>query len=127
VKYDPAHPGNRLLEWPEKMTAENAATAVRSADYTLARAETDPGVLYNVACIYSLASGKAAPKKHEYADRAMELLHKAVQAGFRKVDVAKTDPDLNPLRGRADFKQWYAKLEADHPPPEVAPMPRERK
>ena len=57
----------------------------------------------------------------------MELLHKAAQAGFRKVDVARSDTDLHPLRGRADFKQSLADLEAKNPPLEVAPAPRERK
>src|SRR5262249_34981806 len=128
VKHDPAHPANRLMGWAEKMTAENAATAVWSAEFLLAHSETNYAVIYNAACIYSLASRKAAPKKHEYAERAVELLRKASKAGFQKPDVAKTDTDLDPLRGRDDFKQWFADLEKNAPKnPEPAPTPRPKK
>lgn len=67
---------------------------------------------YNFACIYAIASGKIADKEQEYADRAMELLHKAVQAGFKDAAHMKKDTDLDPLRERDDFKKLYAELEA---------------
>ena len=37
------------------------------------------GQWYDFACVYSVASGKIADKRTEYADRAMELLQKAVK------------------------------------------------
>jgi len=60
---------------------------------------------YNFACCYSIASGKVADKKQEYADRAMELLRKAVMAGFKDAAQMAKDTDLDPLRGRDDFKR----------------------
>jgi hypothetical protein len=36
------------------------------------------GQWYDFACVYAVASGKIADKKQEYADRAMELLHKTL-------------------------------------------------
>ena len=63
------------------------------------------------ARIYALASGKSADKKREHADRAMELLRKAVKAGFNDAGHMKKDTDLNPLRGREDFKKLLGELE----------------
>ena len=88
---------------------------------------------YDFACIYAVAAGQDAAKKAEYADRAMELLQRAVKAGYKDAAHIKTDGDLDPLRGRADFKQLLATLEGKQPepknpaPPAVAPPPREVK
>ena len=38
---------------------------------------------YDFACFYSVTSAKATDKKQEHADRAMELLRIAVQAGWK--------------------------------------------
>ena len=66
---------------------------------------------YNFACAYSLASAKIAEKQQEYADRAMELLQKAVKEGWNAADHTTNDPDLDPLRDRDDFKKLLADLE----------------
>ena len=66
---------------------------------------------YNFACVYSLASTKIADKKNEYADRAMELLQKAVKAGWNDAKQTANDTDLAPLRDREDFKKLLAELE----------------
>jgi serine/threonine protein kinase/tetratricopeptide (TPR) repeat protein len=65
---------------------------------------------YDFACIYSLASGKSADRKQEYADRAMELLSKAVKAGYKNASHMKKNTNLDPLRGRADFKKLLGEL-----------------
>jgi hypothetical protein len=70
---------------------------------------------YDFACVYSLASGKIADKKNEYADRAMELLQKAVKAGWDNAAHTAEDPDLAPLRNREDFKKLLADLEKKAP------------
>jgi hypothetical protein len=62
-----------------------------------------------------LASTKIADKKNEYADRAMELLHKAVQEGWDNVQRTAKDMDLDPLRDRADFKKLLMDLEKKAP------------
>jgi serine/threonine protein kinase len=66
--------------------------------------------LYNFACIYALASGAFADKKQEYADRAVDLLRKAVKAGFTDARLMAKDPDLASLREREDFKKLLAEL-----------------
>ena len=70
------------------------------AELTKTTEPRTPGQWYDFACFYAVASGKVADKKQEYADRAMELLHKAVQAGYRDAAHLKKDTDLDPLRKR---------------------------
>jgi hypothetical protein len=41
----------------------------------------------------------------------MELLHKAMKAGFKDAAHMRKDTDLDPLRGREDFKKLIAELE----------------
>ena len=53
---------------------------------------------YSFACMYSVASVKVADKRAEYADPAMELLQKAVKAGFKDATHMKKDKDLDPWR-----------------------------
>jgi hypothetical protein len=66
---------------------------------------------YDFACIYSVASGQVADRKREYADAAVEMLRKAVKAGWKDAAHMRADTDLDPLRGRDDFKQLVAELE----------------
>lgn len=66
---------------------------------------------YNLACVYSLASGKIKDKKREYAARAMELLHQSVKAGLKDVAHMKKDTALDSLRDREDFKKLMQQLE----------------
>jgi TolB-like protein/Flp pilus assembly protein TadD len=56
----------------------------------------DGDSLYNLACL--------AARLMNF-DLAMRYLHNAIVAGFRNVDVFRTDPDLNPLRDREDFRR----------------------
>jgi serine/threonine protein kinase/Tfp pilus assembly protein PilF len=68
------------------------------------------GQWYDFACVYALASAKSAGKKHEYADRAMELLRRAVKTGYQDAAHMAKDTDLHPLRGGDDFKKLLAEL-----------------
>jgi hypothetical protein len=38
------------------------------------------------------------------ADRAIQWLRRAIAAGYRKLALIQTDPDLDPLRSRPDFQ-----------------------
>jgi serine/threonine protein kinase/tetratricopeptide (TPR) repeat protein len=68
------------------------------------------GQWYDFTRVYALASAKVADKKKAYADRAMELLHKAVQAGYKDAAHMAKDSDLDPLRDREDFKKLMEEL-----------------
>ena len=69
------------------------------------------GHWYDFACVYAIASGKDADKKQHYGDRAIELLQKAVKAGYKDAAHMAKDLDLDPLRDRDDFKKLLAELE----------------
>ena len=85
----------------------------------------NPSQLYDFARVYAVASVK--DKKTEYADTAMELLRKAVRAGWRDHAHMRTDAHLDALRERSDFQKLLAELEAKFPPPRaVAPPPHEK-
>jgi tetratricopeptide (TPR) repeat protein len=82
-------------------------------------------ISYDTACFSAMASTKFADKKTEYSDRTMELLQKAVKAGYNDAAHLKADTDLDPLRERKDFRKLLADLEAKFPPKrEVLPAPR---
>jgi tetratricopeptide (TPR) repeat protein len=92
-------------------TGEVAGALVEVADLTEA-SELQPVDWYNLGCVYAVASGTVADKKQEYADRAMVLLRKAVQAGYDNPAHMAKDSDLDSLRGREDFQKIMAELEA---------------
>jgi serine/threonine protein kinase len=74
---------------------------------------------YNAACFRAVTASvqanipgtDAIRLAKEDADKAMQWLHKAVQAGYKDVDHMKKDTDLDPLREREDFKKLIAELE----------------
>jgi hypothetical protein len=113
----PQQPGLRAARADSRVRAEQVAEAVAEVAALTApgpngteRARWNAGQWYDFACVYSLASGKIADRKQEYADRAMELLRKAVKAGFKNASHMKKDTDLDPLRDRADFKKLLGEL-----------------
>jgi tetratricopeptide (TPR) repeat protein len=93
------------------------ATAVADE---LAGDPLDPGsTLYNCSCVYSLAARSAladtelapparAARSEGYAARAVVLLRQADSVGLfhdaNALASLKADPDLDPLRARADFQ-----------------------
>ncbi|MDP2584364.1 MAG: protein kinase [Candidatus Palauibacterales bacterium] len=76
----------RALEWAERAS----------------RLETsDPGVLYNVACVYALGG---------MSDRALECLERAVENGFGHREWLENDTDLDSLRDDLRFKALLQRL-----------------
>jgi hypothetical protein len=69
-----------------------------------------PGQWYDFAGLCAAASGRSPDNKSQYADRAMELLRKAVTAGFKDAARMAKNGDLDALRGRDDFKKLLAEL-----------------
>jgi serine/threonine-protein kinase len=89
----------------EELTKQPQASAPAAPKWNAAQ-------WYNFACVYAVASGKVADKKQEYADRAMALLRRAVQAGLKEAAHLARDTDLDPLRDRDDFKKLLADLQS---------------
>lgn len=111
-----------------KLRAGQLAEAVAEAAELTKSSSWNAGQWYNFARVYALASGKIADKKDEYAKRAVELLQRAVKAGYKDAAHVMKDADLDALRDREDFKKLMDELEAKPSKPlEMAPPPREKK
>jgi eukaryotic-like serine/threonine-protein kinase len=110
-----SNPAQRLILRASRATSwivgGKVAEAVAEVAELTKSSNWNEGQWYDFACAYSIASGKMADKKQAYADRAMELLQKAVKSGFTHVAHMKKDTDLDPLREREDFKKLIAGLE----------------
>jgi serine/threonine protein kinase/Tfp pilus assembly protein PilF len=94
------------------MQAGRVAEAVAEAGELAKAAQRDAGEICTLAGVYAQASSKLADRsEEEYAARAVELLRRAVKAGYRNAARIAQDPDLAPLRKRADFKKLLADLQ----------------
>ena len=54
-------------------------------------------------------------RRQRYGDRAIELLHRAVEEGFPDLDTIRSDTDLDPLRDRPDFESFVQEVEKKMP------------
>jgi serine/threonine protein kinase/tetratricopeptide (TPR) repeat protein len=106
-------PSFRASRATAQVSAGRVAEAVAEVAELTQSSKWNAGQWYDFACVYAVASGKIADKKQEYADRAMELLRKAVQAGWKDAAHMAKDSDLDPLRDREDFKKLMAELQAN--------------
>jgi tetratricopeptide (TPR) repeat protein len=104
-------PRLRAARATAQIKAGQAAEAVAEVEELLKLPGVPGPILYDFACVYSLASAAIAGKKQVYADRAVQLLQQAVRAGHKIAAHMKRDPDLDPIRARADFRQLMAELE----------------
>jgi tetratricopeptide (TPR) repeat protein len=109
----PPEPGFRAERAVSLARAGQVAEAVADMDELTRTGEWNSDQWYTFACFYAVASGKDIDKKQAYGDRAMELLRKAVQAGWKNGAHTAQDTDLDPLRQRDDFKKLLAELPAD--------------
>jgi tetratricopeptide (TPR) repeat protein len=105
-----------------RLQADQVAEAVAEVAELTKKVSADAGSWYEFARVYAIASGKCAEKKQEYADRAMDLLQKAVKAGWSNAAHMAKDTDLGPIRGRDDFKNLIEQLAKNSPAkPETKP------
>ena len=82
--------------------------AVATAEGVLAKFGQDPGSLVDVACCLALAS--ADPPADALAARAVSALARAVELGYRDAVNLETEPDLDALRARPDFRALLKRL-----------------
>jgi non-specific serine/threonine protein kinase len=74
----------------------NQDDAARELETAVALRPNDGNVLYNAACTYGIMQKKA---------EALEMFHKAVEAGYSNMDWASRDPDLTCLHGDSEFQR----------------------
>jgi tetratricopeptide (TPR) repeat protein len=104
--------GHRAARATSRLQAGQVAEAVAEVAELAKSTNWNSGQWYDFACVYAVASGNSADKKQEYADRAMDLLQKAVKAGWRDAVHMGKDTDLDAIRGREDFKKLIEELAA---------------
>jgi TolB-like protein len=76
--------------------------ALQAANELSAVESLDGMAVYNLACVYLQCHA---------TDRSLEHLRRAVQKGFRYIEQFRDDPDLDPLRGMAEFDEILRQLE----------------
>lgn len=83
----------------------------RSAEIfdNLLKAEKRPAdVLYNAACTYALHAAELKGKEAEaMAAKAVQTLTRSVDMGWRDMEHAANDKDLDGLRQRKDYITWF--------------------
>jgi tetratricopeptide (TPR) repeat protein len=106
------------MPWSKPPGVVDHSKAIRMADYLVDQSGVSPPAIFNAACAFSLASlDKSAVKDEQTrrADRAVFLLSQlAAKGSFRDSKPAgnlKEDPDLDPLRNRADFQVLAEKVD----------------
>jgi tetratricopeptide (TPR) repeat protein len=89
--------------------------AIREYRLAAARYESEPalrpGDWYNLGCVHARlatligAGGPGAdPDSARHTDLAVAALRRAVALGYRDAAVIRSDPDLEPLRGRPEYR-----------------------
>jgi adenylate cyclase len=84
----------RLIYASKLGSAGRKEEAIREGTKALVLSPGDPVMLYNAACLY-VSLGEA--------DRAIDALRQAVDAGYTNLGWMQNDPDLVPLRDHPDF------------------------
>jgi tetratricopeptide (TPR) repeat protein len=77
-------------------------------------APNDSWAQLDVACCYAICSGGVGPEeaalREQYVGLAMEALQKLITLGYRNVVNLETEPDLDAVRDRPEFKAVVAEL-----------------
>ena len=76
------------------------------AERVLRTNSDDPSTLYNLACFYSLSGD---------IDKALDLLEHAAEHGWNRLEWARHDADLDPLRDDPRFAQLIERMKAAEP------------
>jgi adenylate cyclase len=77
--------------------------AIKTAESIERSDAADATALYNLACLY-LDLGEL--------DRGLHTLSRAVDKGYRSIEDFDTDPDLDPIRDKQEFKALRARLKS---------------
>ena len=118
---------HRAVALAEQARAGDVAQLADQADRLLSLVGADASAAvtrYNVACALSLGSQHGPPDLREALARKavrllVELLDGPLYRGPTNAAHIDNDPDFDPIRGRADFRAFRARLG-----PAVAPPPR---
>jgi len=86
----------RILLATNHAEFRDEGAAIRELQIAVALRPNDSNILYNAACVYALFQRKA---------EALEMIKKAVTAGYSNMDWLARDPDLTCLRDDPEFQR----------------------
>jgi eukaryotic-like serine/threonine-protein kinase len=85
--------------------------STRAARESASLADKSPAELYHAACALSSTVPLAESEQRQgLAAEAVEMLTRAIAAGWSQGAQASHDPDLDPIRNREDFRRLLAEL-----------------
>ncbi len=85
--------------------------AVRIADALRKRVADNPALLVQIAgCFARCAAAAPDADRPRYIERALEALRAAVTKDFKEARSLKINPDLEPIRQQAGYKEILARL-----------------
>jgi serine/threonine protein kinase len=140
LKLNPRHPTYRVFLGMAYGNLAEALVRLRVHAEAVAMAEQLHSLLpdnsddtYDTACLLArcvplaetdskLPADKRAELARTYSDRAIELLHRAVEKGYKDFDNMRKDTDLDPIRGHPGFQELLATNRAK-PAVENVPQP----
>jgi tetratricopeptide (TPR) repeat protein/tRNA A-37 threonylcarbamoyl transferase component Bud32 len=108
---------NLAIEQATAGHLDEALITIRKAEHNTGAAHSvNPITIYNVACAYAQFSAclqrvetdvrpTERREPEEYAERAIEVLRRAIAAGYSNFPLIRRDVDLDPLRQRRDFQE----------------------
>jgi tetratricopeptide (TPR) repeat protein len=98
-----------LVEAEAGLTREAFTTYERALDAQRPLIDKLPVERYNQACALAQMSRLVPPERRDtQAAAAVQMLGQALADGYSDAGLVATDTDLDPLRGRADFKALLA-------------------
>jgi tetratricopeptide (TPR) repeat protein len=112
----PEVPRHRALRATSRAQAGQTAEAVAEVAELTKSSHWNADQWYDFACVYALAAGRDSTSREAHAIRAVELLRRAVAAGYRDAAHMAADPDLAALKTRNDFREVLARLSGSHAP-----------
>ena len=105
IQFEARRPVDALREYRRAAELAESSTDLYSLDW------------YNLGCIHAriatlTGAGRreAGPEPARHADLAVAALRRAASHGYRRLEIYQTDPDLEPLRERADFRELLEDL-----------------
>ncbi len=91
-----------------------AEKGMERLEQLLNRKGKDGKFLYSAACAFSVASAIVSNKGKVYADRAVGLLHQAVDRGYSDFSHLQTDLDLRPLHAHGGYQELLSRRASKH-------------
>jgi tetratricopeptide (TPR) repeat protein len=117
------------------------AKAMEWVESIVDREGVSPDAIYNAACVFALAgadSSAAVAERQRRCDRAVAYLERIAKVGYFRpklprilsllrpkdpINLLLTDPDLNALRDRADFRALTERVSRPSGPPTTSGAP----